>query len=258
MTELGIPGTTPRGELTRVYVWELPVRLAHWGVAISIVGLSLTGLYMGHPLHLFADAPHDPFVMGYMKAIHFYLAILFTLAILVRIIWMFLGNRYSHWNKFLPVTKRRRSGLIPTLKFYLFALQKPPGFVGHNPLAGLVYSAVFLLYFVQIATGFAMYSAFAHTGSHMSAFSFLLPIVGGLQTARWIHHGIMWLLLGFAVHHVYSAVLMSTIEANGTMESMFSGHKFVPPEDLVYSGYRFRQRRLQHEKEMATSDTGGR
>jgi Ni/Fe-hydrogenase 1 B-type cytochrome subunit len=37
----------------------------------------------------------------------------------------------------------------------------------------------------------------------------------------------MWLLLGFAVHHVYSAVLMSTVEANATMESIFSGYKFV-------------------------------
>ena len=39
----------------------------------------------------------------------------------------------------------------------------------------------------------------------------------------------MWLLLGFAVHHVYSAVLMATVEKNGTMDSIFSGYKLVPP-----------------------------
>jgi Ni/Fe-hydrogenase 1 B-type cytochrome subunit len=49
----------------------------------------------------------------------------------------------------------------------------------------------------------------------------------------------MWLLLGFAVHHVYSSVLMSTVEANATVESIFSGYKFVPEDDLKYSGYRF-------------------
>ncbi len=32
---------------------------------------------------------------------------------------------------------------------------------------------------------------------------------------------------------------MSTEEANATIESIFSGHKFVPPDDLIYSGYRF-------------------
>jgi hypothetical protein len=41
------------------------------------------------------------------------------------------------------------------------------------------------------------------------------------------------------VHHIYSAVLMSIVEANATVESIFSGTKFVPREDLVYSGYRF-------------------
>jgi hypothetical protein len=47
------------------------------------------------------------------------------------------------------------------------------------------------------------------------------------------------LILGFAVHHVYSSVLMSQVEARGTVESMASGYKFVPCEDLVYSGYRY-------------------
>jgi hypothetical protein len=35
---------------------------------------------------------------------------------------------------------------------------------------------------------------------------------------------------------------MSTEEANATLESIFSGHKFVEPEDIVYSGYRFKPR----------------
>ena len=66
--------------------------------------------------------------------------------------------------------------------------------------------------------------------------------VGGAQVARWIHHVVMWLLIGFVVHHVYSAVLMAIVEGNGTVESIVSGYKFVPHEDLVYSGYRFRER----------------
>ena len=67
----------------------------------------------------------------------------------------------------------------------------------------------------------------------MRWFAWLAPLFGGLQIVRWIHHVVMWLLLGFAVHHVYSGVLMSTIEANATMESIFSGYKFVPREDLA-------------------------
>jgi Ni/Fe-hydrogenase 1 B-type cytochrome subunit len=53
----------------------------------------------------------------------------------------------------------------------------------------------------------------------------------------------MWLLLGFAVHHVYSSVLMSTVEKNATLESIFTGYKFVPREDLELSEYRFIDRK---------------
>jgi Ni/Fe-hydrogenase 1 B-type cytochrome subunit len=42
----------------------------------------------------------------------------------------------------------------------------------------------------------------------------------------------MWLLLGFTVHHVYSAWLMDVKEKNGTLSSIFGGYKFVEPEDL--------------------------
>jgi Ni/Fe-hydrogenase 1 B-type cytochrome subunit len=125
------------------------------------------------------------------------------------------------------------------VKFYLFALRKPPGFVGHNPLAGMVYTIVFFLYGTMIATGLAMYSASARVDSPFRFFQFLVPLCGGLQSAHWIHHVVMWLILGFAVHHVYSAIYMSQVEANATVESIFSGYKFVPPEDVIYSGYRF-------------------
>ena len=152
---------------------------------------------------------------------------------------MFLGNTYARWDKFLPVGRRRRQGIVGTVKFYLFALRKPPGFVGHNPLAGMAYAIVFGLYAVMAATGLAMYSVSAGVHSPFRFFEFLVPLCGGLQSAHWIHHVVMWLILGFAVHHVYSAIYMSQVEANATVESIFSGYKFVPHEDVVYSGYRF-------------------
>jgi Ni/Fe-hydrogenase 1 B-type cytochrome subunit len=179
------------------------------------------------------------FLTGTVRALHSYSAIVFILAVLVRVIWMFTGNRFARWNKFVPVTRRRREAFLPVLKYYLFALRKPPGFVGHNPLAGLTYTFVFLLYFTAIATGIALYSVSAHVDSPAKFFSFLVPLFGGPQTARWIHHVVMWLLWGFAVHHVYSAILMSQVEANATIESIFSGYKFVHRDDVIYSGYRF-------------------
>jgi Ni/Fe-hydrogenase 1 B-type cytochrome subunit len=225
--------------IVRVYVWQVPVRITHWLIAGSIVVLSATGFYIGHPFITVTGEARSHFVMGWVKVVHGYTAYVFIAAVLTRIIWMFTGNKYARWNKFIPVHRSRRRGLWPTVRFYLFALRKPPGFVGHNPVAGVTYLAVFALYFLAIFTGLTMRGASAAGGSPVHLFASLAPLFGGLQTARWIHHGVMWLLLGFAVHHVYSAILMSTVEANATVESIFSGYKFVPEEDLKYSGYRF-------------------
>ena len=213
--------------LERVYVWDAVVRLTHWVIALSLLILAGTGIYIGNPFISVSGEASQSFVMGTVKIIHFYTAIVFTLAVISRVIWMFLGPYYARWHQFLPVGGRRRRDVVGMLKFYLFFSKKPPFNVGHNPLAGLTYIAVFGLYFVMILTGLAMYSASAGT-SYMSAFDFLLPIFGGPQTARWIHHMAMWLLLGFAAHHVWSAFLVDKVEAMGLMDSMFSGYKFLP------------------------------
>jgi len=231
------------GELVRVYVWQWPVRLTHWLTDYSILVLSVTGYYMGHPYVIVSGPAGQHFVMGWFKVIHFLTAIVFALSVLTRVAWMFMGNRFASWDKFIPVEKRRLTGLWDSLRYYLFQLRQPPGFVGHNPLAGLTYVFVFLIYFMMITTGLALYNVNAPVGSAFRAFHFLLPLWGGAQTARLFHHIGMWMLLAFAVHHVYSAVLMSQVEARGTVESMASGYKFVPCEDLVYSGYRFVDRR---------------
>jgi Ni/Fe-hydrogenase 1 B-type cytochrome subunit len=234
---------TPESRIVKVYVWEAPVRITHWLIALAIVVLSVTGFYIGTPFIAVPGRAGDHFVMGWMKVIHGYAAYVFIAAVLARIIWMFTGNKYAHWDKFIPVHRSRLRALWPTFRFYVFALRKPPGFVGHNPLAGLAYVLVFGLYFLAIITGLIMRGASADADSTLRSFVSLAPLFGGLYGARWVHHVVMWLLLGFAVHHVYSSVLMSTVEANATVESMFSGNKFVPEEDLTYSGYRFMSRR---------------
>jgi Ni/Fe-hydrogenase 1 B-type cytochrome subunit len=216
----------------RVYVWELPVRISHWLIVLSVVVLASTGFYIGNPFIVVSGPARDHFVMGWMKVIHYYGAMVFTLAVLSRIAWMFAGNKYARWNQLVPTTRERLANMVRTFKFYTFLRPRPPITIGHNPLAGAVYVVVFLLYLTMIATGLAIYSQSAAIGSPMRAFHFLIPLLGGLQSARWLHHVGMWLLLGFIVHHVYSAVMFSAVERNATTESIFTGYKFVRPSAL--------------------------
>lgn len=227
------PAGETDGGLVRVYVWEWPVRAAHWGIALSLVVLSATGIYLGAPFLSIRGAAGEHFATGTAKAIHVAAGFVFVLSFVSRILWMFVGNVYARWDKLVPVRKKRRDGLIPTFLFYVFKYRKPPAFVGHNPLAGLTYTAVYGLCAVMVVTGLALYAVTAPAGSPFRLFSFLVPLAGGLQTARFVHHVVMWLLLGFGVHHVYSALLVSHVERIGTIESIFSGWKFVPRDHVV-------------------------
>ena len=211
----------------RVYVWDWVVRSTHWVIVFSVLILTVTGIYIGDPFIIVEGEARENFVMGTVKTIHFYTAIFFTLSVLSRILWMFIGPYYARWHQFIPTTKERIRGIFGILGFYLFLRKDPPMCVGHNPLAGVTYSIVFVFYMVMILTGLGMYSVYAGT-SYMSSFGFLLPFFGGPQTARIIHHIGMWVLLGFFAHHVWSAFLVANIEENGTMGSIFSGYKFFP------------------------------
>ena len=70
--------------------------------------------------------------------------------------------------------------------------------MGPNPLAGFTYLFVFLLLFMMISSGLALYRVSASVTSPFRVFRFLLPLWGGAQTARWFHHVGMWLILAFA------------------------------------------------------------
>ena len=219
-------------EVVPVYVWDLVVRWTHWLIVLSLVALSVTGIYIGNPFGIAGAQPGTSFLMGWMRAVHFYSAIVFTIAVASRILWMFVGPGMARWRQFIPVDRDRRKGFVGTIKFYLFMRRTPPPFVGHNPVAGAAYTLVFGLYLVMILTGFALLSTSASVGSPTRWFGFLLPLFGGTGLARWIHHVVMWLLIGFAIHHVYSGLLVAIVERNGTMDSIFSGWKWFRREDL--------------------------
>ena len=212
--------------IERVYVWDLLVRMSHWIIMISVFILAFTGIYIGEPFLIPAGAPEEQFVMATIKTVHFYAAIFFALSVASRIAWMFVGSYYARWHQFVPMSPRRRRDVFGMLKFYTLINKEPPLNVGHNPLAGMTYLAVFGIYLTLILTGFALYSVSAV--GYMEMWGFLLPIFGGAQMARWIHHLAMWFLLGFVAHHIWSAMLVSRVEGMGLIDSLFSGYKFLP------------------------------
>lgn len=224
------PGTDAAGahgrDLEAVYVWDLVVRWSHWLIAGAIVVLAITGIQIGRPSLTAPGPAGQQFITGWARILHFYAAIVFTLSVAARLAWMVVGPRRSGWRNFVPVSRRRRIDLVNTLRFYTMRAPTPPTTIGHNPIAGLSYIGVFALYLLMVATGFALYSVGSH--SYMRMWSFLIPVFHGVQGARWLHHVTTWILIAFAIAHLFLTSLTSRSEKNGVVDSMVSGYKFLP------------------------------
>lgn len=217
------------GNLYEKYVWEVPVRATHWVNFLAIITLSVTGIFIGSPKTLALNT--SQYAMGWVRFVHFVAAYAFAISVMGRVYWSFVGNKYASWQEFFPiVTAEGRRRMLDTFRYYTFMSKKAPHTVGHNALAGAAYSVVFLLYLVMMLTGFALYSERApHSIMHM-AFGWLLTLFSN-QDIRLTHHMIMWFLIAFAIHHVYSAWLMDVKERGGVMSSIFGGYKAVRERD---------------------------
>jgi Ni/Fe-hydrogenase 1 B-type cytochrome subunit len=148
-------------------------------------------------------------------------------SLIVRLYWMFQGNIWAHWRAFIPLTPRQRKSLRGAFQYYTFQRGEPFPQIGHNTLAALTYLGVFAIIAWECLTGLVLYSQVVH-------FPFLTALVGwipkliDIQTLRMSHYLFMFILMGFAIHHVYSAILVAREERNALMESIYTGYKFAP------------------------------
>jgi Ni/Fe-hydrogenase 1 B-type cytochrome subunit len=214
----------------RVRVWEAPVRLLHWIHVASGGVLVLTGYYIGHPFIQAASAG-QPYLMGWVRLIHFSAAFVFTFGFVIRSYWFVRGNEFESWRAWLPTSRKRWRELWLQLKYYLFLQPERPNYVGLNPMAGLTYLIVGVLIVVQILTGFALFSLPFRSGVWPRAFGWLVTNFGA-QPLRLVHHILLWVFVAFFILHLYLAVLDDLEERKGEILSMISGDKFEEPEDV--------------------------
>jgi len=215
----------------RQYVWQVLVRLFHWTNLVSIVLLALTGLYIANPFLAsnMGEAYHS-YVMGTMRFIHAISAVVFGVNALVRLYWLFVGNRYARWSGFLPLSRQRQRDTIAQIKYYALISTRPPFYLGHNPIAGLSYIVLFAIMLLQGLTGLALYAEYYPASLWSMLFDPVFSILGPNQNLRLIHHLLMWVFAAFTVVHLYMAVLYDIMEGEGTFSSMISGNKFVPTD----------------------------
>lgn len=230
-------------ELLPVYVWQWPVRIAHWLLVLSLVVLSITGFYMHSPfIEVYSSRA---WVMGTARFVHELFGFILIGVLMLRFYWFFAGNRWAHWRAFLPLTKRQWSGAGSMVSFYSFRRREPIPEIGHNPLAAMAYLTVLSLLILECLTGLVLYSVVVGNRT----LSFLvgwIPRLVDIQYIRAAHFLLMFAFMAFLIHHVYSAVLVAMEQENGLMESIFSGWKFVS------------RRLLQEDAKVTSSGVSGK
>jgi len=219
----------PATELVRTYVWELPVRIAHWLIFFAFVSLASTGLFMHRPFLL--PSGQAPFMMATVRFIHVVSAFVLIGAFAFRMYWFFKGNFWARWSAYIPIHREQWRGMGSMLEFYSFLRFEPGHRVGHNPLAALTYFIIYLLFLVEILTGLALYSRVVGNPV-LTQFIGWLPQLIDPQYLREIHYFLMFVFSSFVIFHVYLSVLVSIEEENGLLDSIFSGWKFVPAGEL--------------------------
>lgn len=221
----------------RVMVWELPIRIFHWLNVLSIIVLCVTGFLIADPPAIMSsqEATNIHF-FGYIRVIHFIAAYVFFFIMIMRIYWLFAGNRFASWRAFWPFRKTFWRNFWHVMKIDILLQNEKVEDVtkisiGHNSVAKLSYIAMFFLALVMVITGFGLYSDMSGWWLP-KMFDWVVPFFGGDYLVRTIHHVCMWLFIFFTMVHVYLVMYHDWLEGRGEVSSMFGGYKFVREDRL--------------------------
>jgi len=235
--DLGRPLSRERGNFTWVYLWGAPLRAMHWIAAVCIVTLIVTGLYIGRPYFMTSGEASAHFLMGRVRFVHFTAAAVLVMTGIVRVYWLFAGNRFERFPALFPVTPKnlRRTGR--TLTSYLtFRPERNLGMVGHEPIQQYAYTLLYLMTIVTVVTGFTLYGQSNPSGFIYQTFVWVPPLLGGLQGVRLVHHVMTWGFIIFAVIHIYFTIRSDYMDRAGRVSSMITGGRYVSTDE-TYEDY---------------------
>lgn len=155
--------------LTRIHVWDLPIRIFHWALVAAVTTAIVTGEIGGDwmPIHEKAGLT----IIG---------------LVVFRLVWGFVGSTHARFLNFAPSPK----------KINAYVKGKWQG-VGHNPLGALSVFALLGLLALQAGTGLFSNDDITFSGPLSS---FVDEALSHKLTA--FHQLLSYLLLGLTALHV--------------------------------------------------------
>ena len=241
---------TAAGDLKSYFIWDRPVRYCHWISVLCVICLMAIGTVILNSKAL--EVTIDGKIL--LKTWHVYVGYIFALNLIFRIIWGFIGSASARWRTILPVGPSFRAQFS---QFIVGLKQgKPVGFLGHNPLARLMVTLLFLLMTIQALSGLVLAGTdvymppfggaikqwvavddasvelvkpYSKEGVNEQAYKEMRAVRKPFIT---VHYTIFFVLLGAIVLHVLGVIWTENREGNGIVSAMFTGKKFFKDKPI--------------------------
>lgn len=188
------------GPTRRVRLWDLPLRLFHWGLVAAVTTAVVTGRTGG----------------DWMK-VHGWAGFTIVGLLAFRVVWGFIGPAPARFASFAPTPGR--------IAAYLRGRWQG---LGHNPLGALAVFALLGLLAVQAGTGLFANDDIAFTGP------FAAQVAEALSSrlTGW-HHRAADALLWLIGLHLAAMVFYAVLKRTNLVGPMLTGWKSVPAEQAV-------------------------
>ncbi len=217
-------------EVTRkiYYLFSPWLRIFHWIMVVCILTLFVTGLLITNPWFIFAvDPTYSGMMVDNIRNIHFLAAYIFSASFILRIYGFIVnpGDRlFSHvWKGYFY------RNVVDVMLHYMFLKHEHASYL-RNPIARCSYTFLYVLVFIEMLTGFAIYYMTNINGIGGILFGWVIPLLGGEYMAHLIHHYVAWGILLFAFGHVYMVIRAEFMEGESEVSSMFAGSKILANE----------------------------
>lgn len=190
----------------RIYLWDLPTRLFHWLLALSIVAAVITGQVGGNWIEW-----------------HARLGLLIVGLLVFRVVWGFIGSTYARFGEFFPTPAK--------ISAYLKGAWRRPG---HNPLGALSVFGLLAVCALQVTSGLFANDDIAFNGP-------LLDLVGKEISDRLtgFHHLLVNLLILLVALHLAAIVFYAHVRKDNLVKPMVVGWKETegPAESAKGGGF---------------------
>jgi Ni/Fe-hydrogenase 1 B-type cytochrome subunit len=218
-------------------------RIIHWVQALSVVVCFITGLYIAKPfIQTSSIYSAQPFpLMAWSRALHFYGAmILDTSLILIAYLYLF-SRSHRDITDLRPTPEHRSAFNEAALNFITFNRRRRFDTTKRDPLLAVMFVLLHLLLLLQALTGLQLYVAsfsdnLSTVGSWWPQFlhittDWTATVFGGNVGVRMTHLTTSWLIIAWAVFHIYYEIWRTIMWREGDIGIMFSGSKYVRVKD---------------------------